>query len=583
MRNFSNVDEGRMHQRAVAAAKAAVANDVEATQTHLRGCFELLLEARERFYPVECYLIDLCLTFNDLAVERLIEELGRDVPISLLATATDIRALCEKSPGLQTALKSACDVQRACIVGGEERETPLPLLPLESVLHQFNRGRESWQERIGRSPVVWGRRKYGLATPLPQLLVKLGFKAALHVVLDDGIYPDHEYTKLRWRGTDESIIDALSRIPLAADSAASYLRYPVRMAESMDHDQVAGLIFARWPDVAAPWFEDLRRSQKYAPVLGRFVTLQHFFESTELPGQLSTYQSHEYFPPYLIQSVARREADPISRFADHLLRRRRFDVAMWCRNLSRAMMKQAIESSDTNPAERDLETAAPESNAAAVAKATEVLTTTEASWPRELSRLVMHGASQKRGFLLMNSLSFTRRVCVPLPGLKSLPAIAGPIKAAHVDAAYPDQSVVVVEVPGSGYAWIPEDERAAAAPASKPPLVEDLVLRNEWFEIVINEQTGGIGHVRLHEQRDKRLSQQLSFRFPRERTIGSGEEAYDRPDRRSTDWRASRFVPANDSCLASTAHYRNRCGTQRSQGSRRRSVEQLLRLAFCLG
>lgn len=526
MRNFSNLDEGRMHQRAVAAAKAAVADDVETAQTHLRGCFELLLEARERFYPVECYLIDMCLTFNDLSVERLVDELGRDVPISLLATAVDIRSLCEKSPELKTALASACDAQRACVVGGEERETPLPLLPLESVLHQFLRGRESWQEQIHQSPVVWGRRKYGLATPLPQLLVKLGFKAALHVVLDDGIYPDHEYTKLRWRGTDETIIDALSRIPLAADSAASYLRYPVRMAESMDHDQVAGLIFARWPDVAAPWFEDLRRSQKYAPVLGRFVTLQHFFESTELPGQLSTYQSHEYFPPYLIQSVARREADPISRFADHLLRRRRFDVALWCRSLSRAMMKQAISSAETSDAERDLEAAAAESDSSAVGKATEVLATAESVWPRELSRLVMHNSGPKRGCLLLNSLSFTRRVCVPLPGLKSLPAISGPIKAAHVDVAHPERSVVVVEVPGAGYVWIPEDERATAAAPAKPPLVDDFVLRNEWFEVVINEQTGGIGHVRLHEQRDKRLSQQLSFRFPRERTIGSGEEAY---------------------------------------------------------
>ena len=59
------------------------------------------------------------------------------------------------------------------------------------------------------------------------------------------------------------------------------------MAESMDHDQVAGLILARWPDVSAPWFHDLRRSQKYAPCLGRFVTLDHFFEQTELPGQLT--------------------------------------------------------------------------------------------------------------------------------------------------------------------------------------------------------------------------------------------------------------------------------------------------------
>lgn len=524
MRNFSNVDEGRLHQRAIAAARAAVADDPETAQTHLRGCFELLLEARERFYPVECYLIDLCLTFNDLATDRLIEELSRDVPLSLLATVGDIETLCTKTPALRDALRQACDANRACIVGGEARETPLPLLPLESVLHQFRTGRDRWQELIGQSPIVWGRRKYGLSNSLPQLLHKFGFKAALHVVLDDGIYPDHEYTKLRWRGCDESIVDALSRIPLAADSASSYLRFPVRMAESMDHDQVAGLIFARWPDVSAPWYEDLRRSQKYAPVLGRFVTLQHFFEATELPGQLSTYQTHEYFPPYLIQSVARREVDPLSRFADHVLRRRRFDTALWCRNVSRALMRQpVVVVPESVQAEQDLEAATPDSDAAAISKGVGVLNQIEGSWPRELSRLVMHGAGTRRGFLVVNSLSFTRRVCVSLPELKSLPAVTGPIKAAHVDTAHPENSVVVVELPGAGYVWIPEDERAASVPAAKPAIVDDGLLRTEWFEVAINEQTGGIGHIRLHEQRAKRLSQQLSFRFPRERTIGVGE------------------------------------------------------------
>jgi alpha-mannosidase len=525
MRNFSNVDEGRLHERAIAAARAAVADDQETAQTHLRGCFELLLEARERFYPVECYLIDLCLTFNDLATEKLVGELSRDVPMSLLASAVDMEALIAKSPDLRDALTAACNAGRVCLVGGEQRETPLPLLPLESALHQFSLGRQTWIDLVGESPVVWGRRKYGLATPLPQLLTKLGFKAALHVVLDDGIYPDHEYTKLRWRGSDETIIDALSRIPLAADSPSSYLRFPVRMAESMDHDQVAGLIFARWPDVTAPWYEDLRRSQKYAPVLGRFVTLQHFFASTEQPGQLSTYQSNEYFPPNLIQHVARREADPISRYADHALRRRRFDVALWSRNLSRAMMRQAVDLPETTQAEREVEAAAPDTEPAAVARANEVVATAETDWPREMSKLVMHGSAQRRGFLLLNSLSCTRRVCVPLPGLKSLPAIAGPIKAAHVDPAHPETSVVVVELPGAGYVWIPEDERAAPAPPAKPSIVDDGVLRTEWFEVAINEQTGGIGHIRLHDQRAKRLSQQLSFRFPRERTIGSGEEA----------------------------------------------------------
>ncbi len=523
MRNFGNIDEARLQQKAVAAAKAALDNDRETAEAHLRGCFEVLLEAREKFYPVECHLLDLCLTSPDIAADKLVSEAQRGVPWSLLTSATDLDAVCQKSPEVRDALVAACEAGRVSIVGGEDRETPLPLLPLESALHQFQHGRVRLNSLLGRTPIVWGRRKYGLASSLPQLLTKFGFKAALHVVLDDGIYPDAEHTKLRWRGCDESVIDALSRIPLAADSPSSYLRFPVRMAESMDHDQVAGLIFARWPDVTSPFFEDLRRSQKYAPALGRFVTLDHFFLQTELPGQLSTHQAHEYFPPFLIQSVARREADPLSRYSDHVLRRRRFDVANWCRSLAKGLVGKPVESPEA--AELSLEAAAPDADAVARDDAEQSLIHVERHWPGELARVVMHGGAPRRGFLLVNTLSFTRRACVSLE-LKSPPAVAGPIKAVQFDPAKPNESVVVVELPGAGYVWIPEDERAPLAHPQKPPLVAEGLLCNEWFEVAINEQTGGIAHVRFHDQRTKRLSQQVSFRFPRERTVGTGDEAF---------------------------------------------------------
>ena len=526
MRNFGNIDEARLQQRAVAAAKAALDNDRETVEAHLRGCFEILLEARERFYPVECYLLDLCLTAPDVSADKLAIEATRDVPWSLLASASDLATICQKSPAIVEPLRAACAAGRVSIVGGEDRETPLPMLPLESALHQFQLGRERLTALLGQPSIVWGRRKFGLTSQLPQLLHKFGFKGALHVVLDDGIYPDAEHTKLRWRGCDESIIDALSRIPLAADSPSSYLRFPVRMAESMDHDQAAGLVFARWPDVTSPFFEDLRRSQKYAPALGRFVTFDRFFQQTELPGQLSTHPAHEYFPPYLILNVARREADPLSRYADHVLRRRRFDVAEWCRSVAQALVGQAVGSDEATDAERCLEAAAPDPIANAATVAEQMLVDVQPRWQRDLSRLVMCGASQRRGFLVMNSLSFTRRVCVSLPGLQSPPEVTGPIKAVQFDAARQEESAVVVELPGAGYVWIPEDARAPLAPLQKPLLVEEGLLRNEWFEVSVNEQTGGIGHVRFHDQRAKRVSQQLSFRFPRERTVGSGDEAY---------------------------------------------------------
>ena len=536
MRQFGNVDETRFFQRVHSGAKAAVADDRETAETHLRACFEMLLEARERFYPVDCYLLDLCLAVPDVGHEQLLPDSQKNVPWSLLVSSDDLTSICDKTPGLAAALAEAWQADRISMVGGEDREASLPLLPLESALYHFEVGRERWHQLLGKKPIVWGRRRFGLSALMPQLLVKFGYRAALHVVLDDGIYPDAEYTKLRWRGVDGTLIDALSRIPLAAEGAASYLRFPVRMAESMDHDQVAGLILARWPEISAPWFDDLRRSQKYAPCLGRFVTLDRFFEQTELPGQLSAYKPNEYFSPFLIQHVARQENRPIGRYTDHSRQRRRFDAACWYHAMAAALISKPIDTQTSRSVEMQLESVLDETHSLTLgtrklntgaSETPSSLEDLEQSGSRELARIIMHSANDGQGFLVLNPLSFARRVVVSLPGLKSPPAIAGAIKAVEFDAAQPERSACVVDVPGCGYVWISTNATGGLPVAPKQALAENWLLRNDLFEVAINERTGGIAHVRYHNQRTKRMSQQLSFRFPRERTISVGEEPSD--------------------------------------------------------
>ena len=184
----------------------------------------------------------------------------------------------------------------AALVGGEFREAADPsVAALESVLWEFTTGRGLFQRLLGRQPQVWGRRRYGLLPQLPQILQKFGYQAAMHVAMDDGLYPDSEYSKVRWEGTNGTVIDAISRIPLAAEGANSYLRFPQRMAESMDHDQVATVLFARWPEVKSPWFDDLRRMHcgySAGVTWGRFVTLEDYFQHTDSPGRMS--MTHRY-------------------------------------------------------------------------------------------------------------------------------------------------------------------------------------------------------------------------------------------------------------------------------------------------
>lgn len=539
MHHFSNLDEVELQREAVAAAKAAVTGDADGARAHLKSCFETLLEARERFYPVECYLLDLCLLIPRLADEHLEQTLTGDVPVNLLLSGIDLQTIAGRKSKIADLIREGWDGGRIDVAGGELHERPTPLLPMESVLWEFHAGHRTYGELLGRTPKTWGRRRFGFSTQLPQILNRFGFIAGLHVALDDGLYPDAEQSKIRWEGCDGTVVDAITRIPLAGDSAGSYLRFPQRMGESMEEDHVATVIFARWPEVKAPWFEDFRRIHHYAPVLGRFVTFEDFFDNTDDPGRMSSYDAGEYLSPYLIQSVALQEADPLSRYSRHLKRRHQFDAACFCRALSRLLRSEAVAESDVAEIESRLESTGPDGHHGddedvpttppdepATIEQMDAFTTESV---RRLSEIVMAGAGDRPGYLLINPLAHSRCVPVDLPELASAPDVSGAVKGAQFDDA---RRTVTVELPPCGFAWIGGSKADGPRPVgprpdASPPLAEENLLRNEFFEVWINEETGGIGRVKGYGRSPNRLSQQIARRFPEERIwiTGEGEDA----------------------------------------------------------
>src|SRR5690606_31208807 len=212
MRYFSELDEARLEASVLAAARAALAGDATAARTRLRDCFEMLLESRERFYPVDCYLADLCLLTTDTADEAWQQLATSDRIVSYLATAEDLTRLADDKADAIQAIAGHWRNGQQEFIGGELREEPIALLPLDLAIRQFVLGLQQYDRLVGRRPRVWGRRKFGVGTQIPQLLDKLAYSAALHYVLDDGLYPDEEQGKFRWEGCDGTVIDASSRI-----------------------------------------------------------------------------------------------------------------------------------------------------------------------------------------------------------------------------------------------------------------------------------------------------------------------------------------------------------------------------------
>ncbi len=113
MRNIADVDRTRLETETIHAAKAAMAGDRPAAQRHLSRAFETLQECRERFYPVDCWLIDLCLTSStqaNAAFERLC---ASPTPFNLIAAAEDLATIHVEHPAVIEQLREGLKAGRA--------------------------------------------------------------------------------------------------------------------------------------------------------------------------------------------------------------------------------------------------------------------------------------------------------------------------------------------------------------------------------------------------------------------------------------------------------------------------------------
>lgn len=644
MHYFSELDDVLLEREAVAAAEAWQASDEATMRSRLQRCFDSLAESREHFYAAECYLFDVCLLdteFADGHFARCLDDWQRD-PASVLVSGralAELQSLADgtgasvRPPRSRSALPDASAARtaleglrklvragRVAVIGGEFGEKAAPLIPLPSWLYDLQRGRSAYRRILGIDPACWGRQRYGLSPHLPQLLRAAGYHQALHFVLDDGLYPDVEQLTFRWEAPDGTQLLAVNRLPLAADSATSMLHLPARLGDSMQEDQVAGLLLCHWPELRRPWLNDLKTICRYAPVFGTFRELSVLKDSGETFGRLSQYRPDEYLTPFLSQWTAYGEADPVSRLVVHHRNRWRFDALKaaaalaWavsgraCRGIDWPRLEALVEAagadayspdfaddppgalaevfpqSDTvsasesrtghsgtpadapqppsAPADTHAQSPAPtdvvsdqapadpagvsasnepsqtptDTAVGALAKAVsrqaerarrvqtlagEALDRAATLVARELLQALTvpaHDATPAR--IVFNPLSFQRRWLWQRPAGSPV-AAAEAVKAVQHDE---DATFVLLDLPPCGFAAVPEHGTELPLLESPAPLAEETLLQNEYFEVDLHPETGGIARVKLHGRNPNRLSQMLAFRFLREQTVTRTDE-----------------------------------------------------------
>ncbi|MBX6316067.1 MAG: glycosyl hydrolase family 38, partial [Isosphaeraceae bacterium] len=223
------LDVESLARETLAGARAWSQGDCNTATNRLRAAFELLTQARERFYPVDAYLVDLHLLDPSTPPNALAGALEARTPFSIVAPARAIEVFAAREPEHAAALRQGINEGWADVVGGAYEEVDEPLLPLESILWQFRKGGEVYRRHLDdRNVETLARRRFGLYPMLPQVAKRFGFRFAIHLGLDAGRFPVPVESKRLWESPDGSSLETLTRPPLAADRPAQGLHLPWR-------------------------------------------------------------------------------------------------------------------------------------------------------------------------------------------------------------------------------------------------------------------------------------------------------------------------------------------------------------------
>jgi alpha-mannosidase len=520
MGHSDSIDYESLTRELLAAAHQWSIDNWSSAVNRLRAAFENLNQARERYYPVDTYLLDLCLVDPGMKEGVLGSALAQPIAISFIIPAQAIENQAIYDPQRIVALRQAIDEGWADVAGGTYAETEDVLLPLESILWQFQKGSEIYRRHLDdRNVETYARRRFGLHARVPQLAKRFGFRYALHMGFDAGKFPVPAETKRLWESADGSSLESLVRPPIAADRASQGWFLPWRMAGAMRNDHVSALPLLHWPEPVAAWYVDLRRAGSYSPVLGCWTTLNDFFHLTNRPYESLRPEPDVYQTPYLTQAVAKRESEPIGRLARHHKLRAQFDsvrsIAALAQVISLLSASGTLEPDMTSTAlafeevENLIETGRHGEAATALALL-------EIKWSKLLANGILGSTisgetdaeSQHRpGYMVFNPSSVARRVTVSLPGAVMDLHPEGPLRVTQFTE---DGVCAVVDVPPFGFAWVPKESN----PRSTPPKSGSMQahgrrIRNESIEVEIDAITGGIRSVAAIGETTARLGQQL--------------------------------------------------------------------------
>jgi alpha-mannosidase len=545
LRYTSNLDQAHFQTQVLKAAEAFVAGDPVGADEALGRCFDLLSEERHRYYPMPSFLCDLTLLAPTTLGTALAEQLRSPIAFNLLATADLLQYIQKSSPDLWSLIRTAVDERRLMAVGGGFNQAPTGLLAYETLCRNLAKGQQVLTGALGGPTRVFARRLPGLEATLPGLLLRYGYREALHETFQPSRLPQTSHTYLRWQGIDGETIPSLTKTIYDANNPQAFLKLGIRIGECLDVDHVAASQFVHWPGQCSVAYQDLLVSAARCDALGQWCLLDDLIGQINDPGYSPTISTVDYRAAYLKllleESSPPAAAETLIQQVQTLVRRER---EMHQTTLLSGLAQLAVGSATKEP-----EPTHAKSDQSDVEPPTETLLTLwerlldpaeevaerRASSEQQLVRSLTTDGTTHR--MVVNSSCQSRRLLLSPDDLAG--CHPGSLPQDQVYAAYKDRRGwwAVVDVPSFGYLHFSPQPAATKGPRQPRHklVVGKTTLRNEFLTAAIDPNTGSLRSVHDYQGRSNLCSLQLGW-FDQEikNTIGKllkGQVA--------TDWKQS--------------------------------------------
>ena len=510
LRYSSSLDEKRFSELLVDAAETAIAEKPrfdsisEKTTAKLQACFDLLLEERNRYYPVEANLLDYTLLAETTLGKSLCNQLKRDQKMNLLMTGQLAQTIAQKHPATYSAIHAAIDSGKLDLLGVNQTELPAPLVSKNTIVRDLTLGQEQIEEVFDQPPTIFARRTSGLFPALPEILEKMDIQFALHSSLDVGRNPVCTNSNMRWEAPSGEMVLALSQTPVDANRPETFLKLAITIGEAIDNEHCAFVLFAHWPNRYSASFDDLLRTHKYGPLLGNFTGFQDCFEAVYDPGYGETHSASEYRNAYLKQAVAAKQANPISRYIDYW--RQSWRIA----SLENLLLMAACyrQSSDHQTIADEIETIALQIDQNLQCDQDFDIDEQLDSLQRRLLASINPVDEKSNSITVINTTNFPRTQKIKSAG--NFPT-SNSVDSIYLRVSQNDETTWIANCPPMGHATLSPE---VSSKKKKPiiAVVDGYKMRNEYFRIAVDPQTGGMRSLNLYTRRANILTQRLAMR-----------------------------------------------------------------------